>query len=332
MYKKELKEKLLKTCLVNNNIFLDNYVDLIINNKNTTAEKFKTNSHHIIPRCYYEHNELPVDNHSSNKVNLYIKDHLLAHYYLYKCAKEDWFKLSNLQAIKFSKNYSHNKEDISDEWVSENLECISKLWSENNRLQSENARDISGNKNPFYGKHHTSESKKKISIAKTNPSESTREKLSLSHLNKKQSKETIEKRKESLRLAHKNSKNNGFANVGEKISATKRKCNSGNNRKGKIHIENTTTGETKYILPEYYNQYVLLGYSKFLTKREKAKLTKKPRPHKKIICLNTNQIFDNITEVSKYFNIAESSIRKVCLGAYKSVHGYDFKYYNKLGD
>ena len=274
MNKQEIKENLLKINLVVDNEYLDKYVELIINNYYTESKKFITNSHHIIPRCYYKHNHMLVDNNSRNKVNLLIKDHLLAHYYLYKCALEDWFKLSNLRSIKFSQNYSHKIEDITDEWISENLEDISNLWSESNRLQSENSLDVTGNKNPFYGKHHTAESKEKISRAKTNPSELTRQKLSNALSGKKQSKETIEKRIQSLRLAHKNSTNNGFANVGEKISETKRRNGSGNNRKGKLHIVNLQTGKNKYILPEDYTKYTLQGYTKFLTKRQKKKLDK----------------------------------------------------------
>lgn len=143
-----------------------------------------------------------------------------------------------------------------------------------NEIKKKIRDSLLGTKNPFYGKHHSVETKEKISKSKTNPPKSTRERLSISHLGKKQSKETIEKRKEALRLAHRNSENNGFANVGKKISETKRKCNSGNNRKGKIHVENINTGISKYILPEDYDKYALLGYTKFLTKREKAKLNR----------------------------------------------------------
>lgn len=332
MYKQTLKNVLLQLNLVIDNEFLDKYVELIINNRFTEKQKFITNSHHIVPRCYYKHNHIELDNTSANKVNLTIKNHLLAHYYLYKCALEDWFKLSNLRSIKFTKNYSHSLEDIDDDWVSNNLENISSLWIEHNKLQAESGHDLRGEKNPFYGRHHTDKSKKKISATKTNPSELTRQKLRISHIGKKQQKYTIEKRKLSLKLAHKNSQNNGFAGVREKISATKRKNNSGNNRKGKIHIINNITKETKYIIPQDYDKYVSQGYCKFLTKRELAKLNKKPKQYKKVMCVNTHQVFESVAKASEYFNISETNIRKTCLGSLKSVRGYVFSYYEELGE
>ena len=77
-----LKEKLLNLNIVVDNEYLDKYCELIESNKETKKEKFKTQCHHIIPRCYYIHNRIDVNNNDDNLVNLSHKNHLLSHYYL----------------------------------------------------------------------------------------------------------------------------------------------------------------------------------------------------------------------------------------------------------
>lgn len=80
-----LKLILLSTNVFENNDYIDKYVELIEQNRNTKKEKFRTQLHHIIPKCYYKINKLQIDNSKENLVNLLYKDHILAHYYLSKC-------------------------------------------------------------------------------------------------------------------------------------------------------------------------------------------------------------------------------------------------------
>ena len=94
-----LKEKLLTLGIVEDNEYLDKYVRLIESNKDTKKEKFKTQQHHIIPRCYYKYLHVACDESKHNKVNLLYKDHVLAHCYLSLCAKEAWFEYNNLISI-----------------------------------------------------------------------------------------------------------------------------------------------------------------------------------------------------------------------------------------
>lgn len=82
-----IKQKLLDTEEFVDNEYLIKYVDLITRNKNTLAQKRKTNSHHILPAYYFRHHNLPVDNSESNKVNLLYRDHMLAHLYLSGCTE-----------------------------------------------------------------------------------------------------------------------------------------------------------------------------------------------------------------------------------------------------
>ena len=92
---KTLKEKLLSLGIVEDNEYLDKYINIV--QKNDKCEYLE--SHHIIPVCYYKLNNIEVDNSCSNRVNLSVFNHLLAHYYLYYCVKND--ELKNRLALAF---------------------------------------------------------------------------------------------------------------------------------------------------------------------------------------------------------------------------------------
>lgn len=102
----ELKLKLLNTGTVTENEFLDKYINLI--EANTKAETFITQCHHIIPKYVYVYNSDEVDNSATNLVNLKYSDHLLAHYYLMKCASTTRYELANANAIFKSINNPHS--------------------------------------------------------------------------------------------------------------------------------------------------------------------------------------------------------------------------------
>lgn len=80
-----LKEKLLKTGLFEDSEYLDEYLLLIANNLKTQKRNGATNKHHILPASYFRLLKEPVDNSPDNLVNLSLKDHVFAHYYLCKC-------------------------------------------------------------------------------------------------------------------------------------------------------------------------------------------------------------------------------------------------------
>lgn len=112
-----LKEKLLDMDLCIDNEYLDKYVELIESNRDTKREKFKTHKHHIIPKYYYRVNNLKIDNTSNNTVNLGIKEHILCHYFLINCGKNDRFILSNIHAFNFlTKQQGHrlSLDDLND--------------------------------------------------------------------------------------------------------------------------------------------------------------------------------------------------------------------------
>lgn len=84
-----LKQELIKTNCFDDNNYLDLYCSLIYENRNRKKEKYKTQKHHIIPKCYYKLNNLDINNDDNNLVNLYFKDHILAHYYLCLCVNKN---------------------------------------------------------------------------------------------------------------------------------------------------------------------------------------------------------------------------------------------------
>lgn len=68
------------------NRYLDNYLELVYNNANTEHIVGKTHQHHILPKCYFTMIGVEVDDSDDNIVTLSIKEHCIAHMYLFKCA------------------------------------------------------------------------------------------------------------------------------------------------------------------------------------------------------------------------------------------------------
>lgn len=99
-----LKEYLLGLDFLIDNSYLDKYVDLIIRNQSTAYIKNSTNKHHIVPKYYYAYNNLHVNNDGENLVNLFYRDHILAHYYLAMCSKYEFGKRANIFSISFLLN------------------------------------------------------------------------------------------------------------------------------------------------------------------------------------------------------------------------------------
>ena len=95
--KEEIKQRVLNTGIVCDNTYLDEYcvicaLALIGKNKEQDSETESNtifNKHHIIPRCYFKKSRLACDNSSSNIALLSLKNHILAHFYLYKCSSCD---------------------------------------------------------------------------------------------------------------------------------------------------------------------------------------------------------------------------------------------------
>lgn len=133
-----LKKKLLDTGIFYNNEWLDKYINLIIINKDQIKIKFMTHKHHIIPKYYYEMNNIDIDNSAQNIVNLIFNDHALAHYYLALASVNKRLLYKNYQAIKFICNLDSERfENITEEWLINELPLLGNLRKEAMKVQGE---------------------------------------------------------------------------------------------------------------------------------------------------------------------------------------------------
>lgn len=115
--------------------------------------------HHIIPRC------LGGTNDKSNIIPLTAREHYLAHYLLSKINP-------NNEGLKFAfyimskSNNSRLYEKVKSEIDFGKVWRGKKLDEAYRKKISENHADISGDKNPMFGKHHSDASKRKMSQSK----------------------------------------------------------------------------------------------------------------------------------------------------------------------
>ena len=134
-----LKEKLLGLDVFENNEYLDKYVSLVQSNIYTEKQRFKTQRHHIIPRCFYKYRDLKVDNSDKNLVNLMFKDHILAHCYIVMASKENEFKYHNRCALYKLINH---RDFSSDRQHLKSMEEVQQAY--------ENSRKIAHKFNPMF--------------------------------------------------------------------------------------------------------------------------------------------------------------------------------------
>ena len=93
-----LLQKLDKFDFLIHNDYYDLYVNLILDNQSTKRVIHKTQKHHIVPRHVFENCNIEVDNSQENLVDLLYRDHMLAHAYLFLCAKPR-FRYANAVAL-----------------------------------------------------------------------------------------------------------------------------------------------------------------------------------------------------------------------------------------
>lgn len=133
LYNYATKKKLLQLKVFNDDECLDKYCELIESNKNTKREKFKTQKHHIIPKSVFTTLHLTIDNSRENLVNLSYKDHILAHYYLCKCTKNNIIKYKMILCINLiTKGYKIHNSSLENSFIEfrDNLEDFQKLYEE----------------------------------------------------------------------------------------------------------------------------------------------------------------------------------------------------------
>ena len=162
------------------------------------------NLHHKFPRSFSKKDGAGIDNDEDNLVSLSLADHFRVHYYLWKSAKKGYrammakaFVLMRKRVVVYASDETIEQlaKDY-EEAMKEAAEATSKankgkkLSKETRRRMSEAKKNMSletkkkmsearkSKNNPFYGKHHSDESKKKLREAHIG------KKLSEEHRNK----------------------------------------------------------------------------------------------------------------------------------------------------
>ena len=90
-----IRQKLFATGLIEPNEAFEKYI-YIVSNPDTEGYVEK---HHILPASYFRIKEIPIDNTKENFVTLSAYNHILAHYYLYRCVTDTEWK--NRLALAF---------------------------------------------------------------------------------------------------------------------------------------------------------------------------------------------------------------------------------------
>jgi len=198
---------------------------------------------------------------------------------------------------------------------------------ETRKRMSKNHADVSGKNNPMFrkrgkdnpnfGKHHTKETKEKISKANKNPSKKTREKISKSKMGEKNpnfGKHLSKETKEKMSKSHKNLSKE----TREKMSQAKKGKN--NFMFGKHHSKKTKAKMSKNhadFLGKNHPQWGKHPSEETREKMRKAKLIKKDIVLKIKKMLNLGIFQKNI---SKKLNIGKSTIHKVKNGYYDEIY------------
>lgn len=254
--KNEIKQNILNTGVVCDDTYLDKYcvicASAVVNKGKERDSEIGSsaifNKHHIIPRSYFKRNKLSCDNSPSNIALLSLKNHILAHFYLYKCSSCDWFKYANLSALRYFLKYK-NIENIFENDLNMYLD---QMKSDYAHLNSEH---ISKEKHPNWGKKLPEETRKKISNSLKN---------SLAF------KKSIENRKGKPLSAETRKKisssNKGKINrVFDDKERLKQHYALLEKNKHKIHIykiDDKGVINSKFICPDKLEEYIELGYIK----------------------------------------------------------------------
>ena len=134
--------------------------------------------HHIVPKCWFRMNNLPIDNSKDNLVLLSYEDHVKVHKLAYMCSKGSTFKGKMAYAY-----HKLTQGDVvsNDCFKGEKCAMYGKHHSEEARKKMSDAhkgksmseehykklsKAFKGEKNPFYGKHHSEETCKKMSMTR----------------------------------------------------------------------------------------------------------------------------------------------------------------------
>lgn len=195
-------------CFDIDSIFYKEMMNIILNAKLIMHNKGYV--HHIIPRCYFRHYNMEVDNSIANTVTLTYDEHFAVHKLAYKCAKESWLK-SKLACA------AHLMGDKEATYIME--ETVRKKISDSSKERWSNNEYKERVRHAMQGKHRTLEQRNHY---KGKKSQETREKMSLAAKRRIITDAVMKKMSEAhkgipLSESHKMALKNGWKKKKEKV-------------------------------------------------------------------------------------------------------------------
>lgn len=319
---------LLETNLFENNEYLDKYCQLIEDNENTIKEKYKTHSHHIIPKCYYKLVGESPNNSISNRVNLLYKDHILAHYYLCYFTS-DSLKGKMCHALFHLINIT-SLEELNLEYIDFNqLQQFYEKWREESSTQLKGIKkgpmsanikkkisnSTKGRTSPNKGKKFSKEVCDKISKSKKGIqfSDETKHKISEGRKGKCGYKLTPRSEDTKLKIS--------LARRGKKHKNPSPLKGTHLSEEQKLKISNANKGRK---LPPMSEEHKL-KISQAL-KGHKVSEGKKEKMKKPIFCVETNVYYSSIKEAMSITGFSSISI---AVKNGRTAGGYHWKYVRK---
>lgn len=137
--------------------------------------------HHILPRC------LGGKEDEENLIYLTLKEHFIAHKLL---VEENPGEIKLVQALWRMAN--GRKDCTPEDYEYARRKYIESMKGDNNPSKSEEVREKLRGRTPMLGKHHSEETKQRMSEIHRDISEDTRIKMRESHLGMRHTEETIE--------------------------------------------------------------------------------------------------------------------------------------------
>lgn len=220
----------------------------------------------------------------------------------------DKYGLDNFEVIK-QFDVAHSKEEL--DYLEDMYICLydtinpkygynkkrggshGKHTEEALQKQRENQPKLYGENNPFYGKHHTDETKTKIAQA---------------NMGRQHTEESKRKMSESQKVAQ----------LGHEVSEETRKkiskANSNPSEETRKKISDSKKGKS---LTDEHKQKI----------KDNAPRGSSHKRAKKVICVETGEIFDSASQAGEVHNVTRGMITLCCQGERKTVKGKQFKYY-----
>lgn len=261
-------------------------------------------THHIIPRC------MGGSDDEDNLIDLYAREHFQAHRLLAlenphnKSLIYAWWMMSHKTSREYQERYEVTPEEYEESKKSfVEMQRQQKASEETRRKISENHIDVSGENNPFYGKRHSEETRKKIGEARkgkytgiNNPNYGK----SWSEERRKLQSEIVKKR---------------FEDPEERVKMSKI-------MKKRLEDESLRQRISDSVREKWKDEEIR---RKYIENHANVSGGNNPRA-KPVLCIETNQIYAATTIASEITGVNKSSIRGCCNGIYKTAGGYQWKF------